>query len=67
LITPEFFQDYVAVMDRGGYVHLLDLITGEVVVHKVADNDVPSGSRMVANDKRLFILTPNSNVTALSY
>lgn len=67
LITPEFFRDYVAVMDRGGYVHLLDLTTGEVAAHKVADNDVPPGSRMVANDKQLFILTPNSNVTALSY
>ncbi|NLV00472.1 outer membrane protein assembly factor BamB [Marinomonas sp. UCMA 3892] len=67
LITPEFFRDYVAVMDRGGYVHLLDLTTGEVAAHKVADNSVPPGSRMVANDKQLFILTPNSNVTALSY
>ena len=67
LITPEFFRDYVAVMDRGGYVHLLDLTTGEVAAHKIADNSVPPGSRMVANDKQLFILTPNSNVTALSY
>lgn len=67
LITPEFFRDYVAVMDRGGYVHLIDLTIGEVAAHKVADNDVPPGSRMVVNDKRLFILTPNSNVTALSY
>ncbi|GGN23943.1 MULTISPECIES: outer membrane protein assembly factor BamB [Marinomonas] len=67
LISPEFFRDYVAVMDRAGYVHLLDLNTGEIAVHKVADNKVPPGSRMVANDKQLFILTPNSNVTALSY
>ena len=67
LITPEFFRDYVAVMDRGGYVHLLDLTTGEVAAHKVADKGVPPGSRMVANGKQLFILTPNSNVTALSY
>ena len=67
LISPEFFRDYVAVMDRAGYVHLLDLNTGEIAVHKVADSKVPPGSRMVANDKQLFILTPNSNVTALSY
>ncbi|ETI62197.1 outer membrane protein assembly factor BamB [Marinomonas profundimaris] len=67
LISPEFFRDYVAVMDRGGYVHLLDVITGEVAGHIIADNDVPPGSRMVAIDKKLFILTPNSNVTALSY
>ncbi|WP_417529141.1 outer membrane protein assembly factor BamB [Marinomonas shanghaiensis] len=67
LISPEFFRDYVAVMDRAGYVHLLDLNSGEIAVHKVADNKVPPGSRMVANDKQLFILTPNSNVTALSY
>jgi outer membrane protein assembly factor BamB len=67
LISPEFFRDYVAVMDRGGYVHLLDVITGEVAGHIIADNDVPPGSRMVASDKKLFILTPNSNVTALSY
>jgi outer membrane protein assembly factor BamB len=67
LISPEFFRDYVAVMDRGGYVHLLDLTTGEVAAYRLADDDVPSGSRMVANDKLLFILTPDSNVTALSY
>jgi len=67
LITPEFFRDYVAVMDRAGYVHLLDLTTGAIAARKVADNSVPPGSRMVANDKQLFILTPNSNVTALSY
>ncbi|NLQ16832.1 outer membrane protein assembly factor BamB [Marinomonas sp. M1K-6] len=67
LITPEFFRDYVAVMDRAGYVHLLDVATGDIAARKMADNNEPSGSRMVANDKRLFILTPNSNVTALSY
>ncbi|QUX95183.1 outer membrane protein assembly factor BamB [Marinomonas sp. CT5] len=67
LISPTFYRDYVAVMDRGGYVHLLDLVTGEVAAQKVADNDVPSGSRMVVSDKQLFILTPNSSVTALSY
>ncbi|ETX11229.1 outer membrane assembly lipoprotein YfgL [Marinomonas ushuaiensis DSM 15871] len=67
LISPEFFRDYVAVIDRAGYVHLLDLTTGEVAAHKVADNEVSPGSRMVANDKQLFILTPKSNVTALSY
>lgn len=67
LITPEFFRDYVAVMDRGGYVHLLDLVTGEVAAQRLADGKVPPGSRMVTNDKKMFILTPNSNVTALSY
>jgi len=67
LISPEFFRDYVAVIDRAGYVHLLDLTTGDVVAHKIADNDVSPGSRMVTNDKQLFILTPKSNVTALSY
>ena len=67
LITPEFFRDYVAVMDRGGYVHLLDLVTGEVAAQRLADGKVAPGSRMVTNDKKMFILTPNSNVTALSY
>jgi len=67
LISPEFFRDYVAVIDRAGYVHLLDLTTGDVAAHKIADNDVSPGSRMVTNDKQLFILTPKSNVTALSY
>ena len=67
LITPEFLRDYVAVMDRGGYVHLLDLNSGEIVGRKVAGNKSPPGSRMVAVDQKLFILTPNSNVTALSY
>lgn len=67
LISPEFYRDYVAVMDRAGYVHLLDLITGDLVAYKLADDDVPPGSRMVADGKLLFILTPDSNVTALSY
>ncbi|MFT2097906.1 outer membrane protein assembly factor BamB [Marinomonas sp. 2405UD66-6] len=67
LISPEFYRDYVAVMDRAGYVHLLDLTTGDVVAYKLADDDVPPGSRMVADGKLLFILTPDSNVTALSY
>lgn len=67
LISPVFFRDYVAVIDRAGYVHLLDLTTGEVAAYKIADNDVPSGSRIVTNGKQLFILTPKSNVTALSY
>jgi len=67
LITPEFFRDYVAVMDRGGYVFLLDLKTGKVIAQEVAHDDVPSGSRMVSADKQLFILTPDSDVTALSY
>ncbi|WP_133012787.1 outer membrane protein assembly factor BamB [Marinomonas flavescens] len=67
LITPEFFRDYVAVMDRGGYVHLLDLKTGIVEGRDIANDDVAPGSRMVADGKKLFILTPDSDVTALSY
>ena len=67
LTSPVFFRDYVAVMDRGGYVHLLDVTTGEVAARKRAGNNDPSGSRMIANDKKIFILTPDSNVTALSY
>lgn len=67
LISPEFFRDYVAVMDRGGYVHLLDLKTGKVIARDMANDDVAPGSRMVSADKQLFILTPDSDVTALSY
>ncbi|MCB5162802.1 outer membrane protein assembly factor BamB [Marinomonas algarum] len=68
LITPTFFRDYVAVMDRAGYVHLLDTINGSIAEHRVADNkDVPPGSRMVTNNEQLFILTPDANVTALRY
>ncbi|MEP0071430.1 MAG: outer membrane protein assembly factor BamB [Marinomonas sp.] len=67
LISPEFYRDYVAVMDRAGYVHLLDLTTGDIVAYKLADDGVPPGSHMVADGKLLFILTPDSNVTALSY
>ncbi|REG82228.1 outer membrane protein assembly factor BamB [Marinomonas pollencensis] len=67
LITPEFFRDYVAVMDRGGYVHLLDLKTGIVKGRDIANDDVAPGSRMVADGNQLFILTPDSDVTALSY
>ncbi|MGB5997871.1 MAG: outer membrane protein assembly factor BamB [Marinomonas sp.] len=67
LITPEFFRDYVAVMDRGGYVHLLDLKTGIVKGRDIANDDVAPGSRMIADGNQLFILTPDSDVTALSY
>ena len=67
LISPEFFRNYVAVIDREGYVHLLDLMTGNIAAQKLADDDVPPGSRLVASDKKLFILTPDENVTALSY
>ncbi|MEO9273507.1 outer membrane protein assembly factor BamB [Marinomonas sp. 5E14-1] len=67
LISPEFYRDYVAVMDRAGYVHLLDVTIGDVIAYKLADDDVPPGSRMVADGELLFILTPDSNVTALSY
>lgn len=67
LITPEFFRDYVAVMDRGGYVHLLDLNSGELAGRAVPGNKSPPGSRMATTDQKIFILTPNSNVTALSY
>lgn len=67
LITPEFFRDYVAVMDRGGYVHLLDLETGIVKGRDIADDDDAPGSRMVADGNQLFILTSDSDVTALSY
>lgn len=67
LISPVFYREFVAVMDRGGYVHLLNSQTGKLEARKLADKDLPAGSRMVSNDKQLFILTNNEQVTALKY
>lgn len=68
LITPEFFDPYVALMDRAGFVHLLDTNSGTIVARTLAnEKDVAPGSRMLAEDKRLFILTPDEDVTALTY
>ncbi|MFD1382287.1 outer membrane protein assembly factor BamB [Rhodanobacter aciditrophus] len=67
LATPVFFRDYVAVLDRGGWVHLLNQSTGETGAWMLADTERPAGSRMVSNGKQLFILTPTAKVTALSY
>ncbi|RDL43406.1 outer membrane protein assembly factor BamB [Marinomonas piezotolerans] len=67
LATPVFFRDYIAVLDRGGWVHLLDQTTGKIGAWTLADTQNPAGSRMVSNDKQLFILTPTAKVTALSY
>ncbi|RBO84118.1 outer membrane protein assembly factor BamB [Marinomonas aquiplantarum] len=68
LISPEFFGDYVALMDRAGYVHLIDLGTGAVMARELAnEKNVAPGSRMLAHKKQLFILTPDSDVTSLTY
>lgn len=67
LASPVFFRDYVAVLDRGGWVHLLSQSTGETAAWMLADTERPAGSRMVSNGKQLFILTPTAKVTALSY
>ena len=67
LAAPVFMRDYVAVMDRGGYVHLLNSQTGEVEARKLADRALPAGSRMVPDGQQLFILTRNEQVTALTY
>lgn len=67
LISPEFFRDYLAVIDRESYVHLLDLTTGAVSARRLTNDDVPPGSRLVAGSNKLFLLTPDADVTALSY
>lgn len=67
LASPVFFRDYIAVLDRGGWVHLLDKTNGKLGAWTLADTQRPAGSRMVSNDKQLFILTPTAKVTALSY
>lgn len=67
LISPTYFRDYVAVVDRSGYVHLLDRDNGKVKAWFLADTVAPVGSRMVSNGQQLFILTPDSKITALSY
>lgn len=66
LISPVAFHDYVAVMDRSGYVHLLSKETGKIVAYTLADKVLPSGSRMVPKGKQLFILTRNEQLTALT-
>lgn len=67
LASPVFYKEYVAVLDRGGWIHLLNRTTGEVEAWTLADSRGPAGSRMVSNDEQLFILTPTANVTALHY
>ncbi|SBS28829.1 Outer membrane protein assembly factor BamB precursor [Marinomonas aquimarina] len=67
LASPVFYKDYVAVLDRGGWIHLLNRSTGEAEAWTLADSRRPAGSRMVSNDEQLFILTPTANVTALHY
>ncbi|ADZ90501.1 outer membrane protein assembly factor BamB [Marinomonas mediterranea] len=67
LSEPTFFRDYIAVIDRGGFVFLLDPKSGDIKAFKLADTNQKPGSRMVSNGKQLFILTPDSKVTALSY
>ncbi|WP_067036319.1 outer membrane protein assembly factor BamB [Marinomonas gallaica] len=67
LASPVFYKEYVAVLDRGGWIHLLNRTTGEVEAWTLADSKRPAGSRMVSNDEQLFILTPTANVTALHY
>ncbi|WP_438463561.1 outer membrane protein assembly factor BamB [Marinomonas sp. PE14-40] len=66
LISPVIFQNQIATIDRAGYVHILDKDTGEIIAYKLADQNLPVGSRMVSNGEQLFILTPNEHVTALT-
>lgn len=67
LAAPAFMGDYIALMDRAGYVHLLEHSQGRLVARKLADQALPAGSRMVSKGKQLFILTRNEQVTALTY
>lgn len=67
LISPIAFRGYAAVMDRSGYVHLLNKNAGEVVGYTLADKVLPAGSRMISKGKQLFILTRNEQLTALTF
>ncbi|MGR0278324.1 outer membrane protein assembly factor BamB [Marinomonas dokdonensis] len=67
LLAPVFLKDYVAVLDRGSYVHLLDLVTGEVKGRRIVEADVPYGGRMVSNGDKLFVITAKAGITAFSY
>lgn len=67
LASPAFYKEYIAVLDRGGWVHLLNRSSGAVEAWTLADSRRPASSRMVSNDEQLFILTPTANVTALHY
>jgi len=67
LSSPVFLRDHVAVIDRAGYVSLLNKQNGEVDARKLADLNLPPGSRMVSDGQQLFILTRNEQVTALTY
>ncbi|MBM6551699.1 outer membrane protein assembly factor BamB [Marinomonas ostreistagni] len=67
LASPAFLKDYVAVLDRGGWVHLMNRTTGNIEAWTLADNKGPAGSQMVSSDGQLFILTPSASLTALRY
>ncbi len=67
LSSPVFLGDHVAVIDRAGYVSLLNKQNGEVDARKLADLNLAPGSRMVSDGQQLFILTRNEQVTALTY
>ena len=67
LSSPAFLKDYVAVLDRGGWVHLISRTSGEVEAWTLAGSKGPAGSQMVSRDGQLFILTPTANLTALRY
>ena len=67
LLAPVFLKDYVAVLDRGSYVHLLDLATGEVKGRRIVEAEVPYGGRMVSNGEKLFVITAKAGITAFSY
>lgn len=65
--SPAFLREHVAVIDRAGYVHLLNSKSGKIDAVKLADLNLPPGSRMVSDGQQLFILTRNEQVTALTY
>ncbi|MFT2111132.1 outer membrane protein assembly factor BamB [Marinomonas sp. 2405UD68-3] len=67
LSSPVFLRDHVAVIDRAGYVSLLNKQSGDVDARELADLNLPPGSRMVSDGQQLFILTRNEQVTALTY
>ncbi|GAB3485317.1 outer membrane protein assembly factor BamB [Marinomonas epiphytica] len=67
LQLPIFVGEYVALVDRGGYIHLLNLATGEVEGRRILDEDVLLGGRMVSNGQQLFAMTPTANLVAFRY
>ncbi len=59
------FEDYLAVMDFEGYLHVLDKYTGQLVGRKRLDNEAPAGG-FVIEDNIGYIITRNADLNVFT-